>query len=218
MSSKILVLDIETTGFLNGGGLIIEVGIVSLDLKSGDIEEVYSSLCKEDKFSKECESSWIFKNSDLKFSDVISARPFIIIKQEVQEILNQYPLGITAFNKKFDFDFLKDRGIEIEKELPCPMLQATNVCKLPGRYGRYKWPKVEEAYVFFFPESKYVEEHRGLDDAKHEAEIVFELYKRNLFNVGDRDEQATKRFYVNGSDPERDAEFATLMACNSKIH
>jgi len=36
---------------------------------------------------------------------------------KVQEVLDQYPLGCTAFNKKFDFGFLKDRGLKI-KELP----------------------------------------------------------------------------------------------------
>ena len=32
---KILILDIETTGFLQEGGKIVEVGIVELDLSNG---------------------------------------------------------------------------------------------------------------------------------------------------------------------------------------
>jgi DNA polymerase-3 subunit epsilon len=55
------------------------------------------------------------------------------------------------------------------------------VCKIPGNYGKYKWPKVEEAYDFFFPNNNYVEKHRGADDAFHEADIVYELHKIGLF-------------------------------------
>jgi DNA polymerase-3 subunit epsilon len=54
---------------------------------------------------------------------------------------------------------------------------------LPGRNGSYKWPKVEEAYEFLFGKTGYVEAHRGADDAMHEGEIVYELIKRNKFNV-----------------------------------
>ena len=65
------------------------------------------------------------------------------------------------------------------------MLLATDVCKLPSRNGKpgYKWPSVEEAWKHFFPNTKYVEAHRGADDAKHEALIVYELYKMGLFRI-----------------------------------
>ena len=62
------------------------------------------------------------------------------------------------------------------------MKLATNVVKLRGRRG-YKWPKVQEAWDFFFGKTNYVELHRGADDAKHEAMIVHELYKRGIFKV-----------------------------------
>lgn len=184
---KIAVLDIETTGFLLEGGSIVEIGIVELNLDNGDINVIYDSLCREKiltaKHRKE-PFGWIFRNSDLKPEDVRSAPPFEQVKEEVQDILNQYPAGATAFNKKFDFDFLKDRGIEI-KELPCPMLIAADVCKLPNKWGYpdYKWPKVEEAFSHLFPDVEYTEKHRGADDAKHEAMIVYELFKMGLFKV-----------------------------------
>jgi DNA polymerase III epsilon subunit-like protein len=34
----------------------------------------------------------------------------------------------------------------------CTMQTATNVCKLPGNYGKYKWPKLSEAYKYAFNE------------------------------------------------------------------
>lgn len=186
--SKIAVIDIETTGFLNQGGSIVEIGIVELDLKNGEIKIVYDSLCRESILTakhKEEPFGWIFRNSDLTPEMVRYARPFEEVKKEVQNVINSYPLGITAFNKRFDCDFLIDRGIEIKKELPCPMILSTSICKLPNKngYGGYKWPKVEEAFAHFFPDIQYTELHRGADDAKHEAMIVYKLYQLGIFKI-----------------------------------
>ena len=63
------------------------------------------------------------------------------------------------------------------------MLLSTDICKIPGRYGKNKWPSVEEAFAFFFPDEEYSEKHRGLDDAKHEAKIVYRLYQDGVFKI-----------------------------------
>ena len=115
MSKKILVLDIETSGFLGQDGSILEVGIVELDLENGEIKQLYDSLCREDIFDeshKENPFGWIFENSDLTFEEVLKAPAFEIVKKQVQEILDKYPLGCTAFNNAFDFGFLRDRGLQ----------------------------------------------------------------------------------------------------------
>lgn len=185
--NKILILDIETTGFLNQGGSIVEIGIVELDLDTGEIKEVFESLVKEKILTAKHRQEpfgWIFNNSDLTASDVRNAPEETEVFLQVQAILNKYPLGCTAFNKKFDFDFLKSRGIGI-KELPCPMILSTDICKLPGRFDNYKWPKVEEAFKYFYPDIDYTEKHRGLDDAKHEAMIVYALYKLDIFKLAE---------------------------------
>ena len=182
---KITVLDIETSGFLNQGGSIVEIGIVELNLDNGEVKGLFNSLCKEDIFDethKEGRFGWIFDNSDLKFEDVMNAPAFDSVKKQVQEILDKYPLGCTAFNNSFDFGFLRDRGLRI-KGLPCPMKLSTPICKLPGNYGGYKWPKVQEAFDYFFPDNDYTEKHRGMDDAEHEAQIVYELYKMGIFEI-----------------------------------
>lgn len=182
---KILVLDIETTGFLKQGGSIVEIGIVDLNLDNGEVKEVFNSLVREDILTgkhREEPYGWIFRNSDLTVEAVREAPKMYDVFPEVQEILDSYPLGCTAYNKAFDFGFLRDRGFKIN-DLPCPMLLSTEICKLPGRFGLYKWPKVEEAFDFFFPDNEYTEKHRGADDAKHEAMIVYELYKRGIFKV-----------------------------------
>lgn len=187
VEKKILVLDIETTGFLNQGGSIVEIGIVELDLETGEIEILFDSLCREEILTakhREEPFGWIFRNSDLTPEAVRSAPPAIEVFDQVQALLNSYPLGCTAFNKAFDFGYLKDRGIQIN-ELPCPMILATDVCKLPNQNGfsGYKWPKVEEAFAHLFPDWEYTEKHRGADDAYHEAMIVYKLYTMGVFKL-----------------------------------
>jgi len=173
------ILDIETTGF-TPKDYIVEIGIVALDLDTGKAEIVYDELVREPGLSRSKSGAWIFQNSDLDFDAVMSAKP--LDTMTIQDIANRF--AMTAFNKKFDFAFFKDRGIEID-ELDCPMLVATGICKLIDKRGRPKWPSVEEAWRFFFPNDHYIEKHRGADDALHEAKIVYELYKRGHFILKD---------------------------------
>ena len=181
--TKILITDIETTGFSPTKSKIVEIGIVSLDLSNGEIQEVFNSFIKEDGITKEeIELSWICKMEYIKVDDVLNAPTLEECYPEIQHTLLAYPSGITAYNNQFDLGFLQERGFVWHRTLPCPMELATYICQIPGKHG-LKWPKVEEAYHYFFPESDYVESHRGADDAKHEAEIVYELYKLGVFKV-----------------------------------
>jgi DNA polymerase-3 subunit epsilon len=184
---NIAIVDIETSGFQNKGGLIVEVGIVGLNLETGIVTNEFNAIVKEDSFGEKHSKSpygWVFQNSDLVYDDVLCANNLTSMLPEIQGIFNKYTLGATAFNKQFDFGFLKSRGLRI-KELPCIMLTAAPVVNLPPNPGfrDAKWPKVEEAWEYFFPDTKYIEAHRALDDAQHEALIAHELYKLGKFSV-----------------------------------
>lgn len=182
--SKILILDIETTDFLQKGGKIVEVGIVELDLSNGSREIIFDSVCWETGLTeKEVDESWIINNSDLTKEAIRTSPNLKKIQPQIQEILNQYPIGATAFNNAFDFGFLESRGFTFPKKLSCPMKLSTEICKLPNPRGGYKWPKVEEAHKHFFGDVGYHEKHRGADDAFYEAEIVYELYKLGIFKI-----------------------------------
>lgn len=180
---KILILDLETTGFLDRGGKIVEVGIVELDLDSGEANIIFDKVVHEDGISEnEVAASWIVNNSDLTTEEVMSSPSLSSVKAEIQAIIDSYPLGATAFNNQFDFGFMQSRGFTFPKKLACPMLLSTNICKIPSHRG-YKWPKVQEAYDFFVGKNDYVEKHRGADDAKHEAVIVQKLYEMGVFTL-----------------------------------
>ena len=183
----IAIVDIETCGFQNQGGLIVEIGIVGLNLETGNVTDEFNAIVKEDGFGEKHSKKpydWVFQNSDLTYNDVLLANNLTGMLLEIQEIFDKYTLGATAFNKSFDFGFLKSRGIRI-KELPCIMLSAAPIVNLQPNHGfrDAKWPKAEEAWEYFFPNIQYKEAHRALDDAKHEALIAYELYKLGKFTI-----------------------------------
>lgn len=186
-NSKIWIIDIETTWFINAWWLIVEIWIVSLDLETWEIKIEFDSIVKEDGISIEHTKEpywWIFLNSNLSYSEVMSSTPLELKIQEIQNIIDRFDLWVTAYNKIFDFSFLKSRWIKIKKELDCPMLVATPICNLQSInwYNEPKWPKVEEAWNFFIW-TPYKESHRASDDAVHEAKIVYEMYKRWYFKI-----------------------------------
>jgi len=180
---KVAIVDIETTGLDPYVDFILEIGIVELDLFTGKTKVLFDSLVREQGLGEEHRNSWIFFNSDLKFEEIRNAPLLTEIQNDIDRILRNYP--VSAFNKSFDFGFLKLRGIEIPYELPCIMLTATPVCRIPSRngFGEFKWPSVQEAWDFFFPGTFYDEKHRASDDAVHEARIFFELYVCGFFSI-----------------------------------
>lgn len=181
---KILIIDLETTNFLNRGGKIVEVGIVELDLSTGEKQILFDMVTHETGITKEeVENAWIINNSSLTLEEVRQSPNLDKLRFDIQEILNEYPNGATAYNNAFDFGFMEDRGFTFPKKLPCPMLLSTDVCKIPSPRGGYKWPKVQEAWDYFFGKTDYIEKHRGADDAFHEADIVYELYKLGIFKL-----------------------------------
>jgi hypothetical protein len=63
------------------------------------------------------------------------------------------------------------------------MEAAKNVCKIIKQNGEYKNPNFQEAWDYFFPGSNYTEKHRALDDALHEAMVLFKIYQMGGFNI-----------------------------------
>lgn len=184
--SRILVIDLETTGFLNQGGKIVEIGIVGLNLETGNKKILYNEVCHERPITrKEVEESWIVKNSSMTVEEIQNSRQLKFLKPAIQQILDKYPAGATAFNNAFDFGFMENRGFVFPKKLPCPMKLATDICKIPNKngYAGYKWPNFEEAHKHFFGQTGYIEQHRGADDAFHEADLVYKLYQLGIFKL-----------------------------------
>ena len=98
------------------------------------------------------------------------------------------PHLIVAHN--FDFDLLIMRGEFLRcgfEEDPfegalkfCTMREMTPLCKLPGKYDDYKWPKLQEAHIHAFG-SEFDDAHDALADVRACAKLYFWL--RNLKKI-----------------------------------
>lgn len=58
----------------------------------------------------------------------------------------------------------------------CTMKSSTNICKLPGNYGKYKWPKLTEAHKHFFG-TEVEGAHDAMVDLRACKRIYFALTK-----------------------------------------
>ena len=178
---RIAIVDIETTGFDNKKDLILEIGMVELVIESGETNILFDSIVREKGFGDDHKDSWIFNNSDLCFEDVRHAPKLKSKRAEIQELLDSY--HVTAYNSTFDFGFLRAKKFKIANEIPCIMKTCTDIVRIPktGVRGGYKWPKFQEAWDHFFPDTVYREKHRAVDDALHEAKILHEMYKMGRY-------------------------------------
>lgn len=96
---------------------------------------------------------------------------------------------VCAHNCQFDkfiarialrrFGLLEDAQDAWWKALPtfCTMRATTDICKLPGKFaGKYKWPKLQEAYQHAFQRS-FDGAHDALADVTACKDIYFWLQK-----------------------------------------
>lgn len=184
------VLDTETTG-LDGHptDVVVDIAICKADPVKGTVEEVYSSVVGYDvsKWDDTRKNAWIFQNTDLTLDMVASAPPAEKVAVDVQRILKGR--NVTSFN--FDFDFKKFLFKEpwnlkgIIGESRCIMLASKNVCKLPGLYEDYKWPRLEQAYEMIVEGDPAGingnQTHRALSDAVMASYIFIELYRMKRY-------------------------------------
>jgi len=59
-------------------------------------------------------------------------------------------------------------------ELFCTMQESTWYCKIPGRAGKYKWPKLEELHQKLFG-VKFADAHNAMVDTQATANCFFKL-------------------------------------------
>jgi len=172
---KLLVVDIETTGFYAQSDAIVEIGIALVDTVTKEIELVFDNVIKHDKFnSKRHKNSWIFQNTTLTVEDVEKAKSLDEYKEEIQSLFDKYKM--TAYNKSFDLRFLNAAGFKMS-DVKCLMQTATQYSEYKDKNGKTKKPSVEEIYNQFFMKNGeiYVEEHRAGADAKDEAKIMLHM-------------------------------------------
>ncbi len=192
---RIYVVDLETTG-LGGyvrGDLVLEIGIALLDTISGRVKVVYDTPISypPDKM-KPHRNAWIFRNSSLTIEDVMNGKPIEIVKEEIRDLLSNKEIAI--YNVAYDFEkFLRWPPYNLAEVvagiLPCIMVSATKVCRIPSRFFGFKWPTLEEARKKLLPGVRipsHFKPHRAAADAYLSALVLQELIRLGQYNIQER--------------------------------
>ena len=75
MNKEILVLDIETTGLRPNEDLILELGMVKLNLETGEVTPLFDAIFKDSKLTAKHRNAWIFQNGFMTLEEVRDAKP-----------------------------------------------------------------------------------------------------------------------------------------------
>ena len=101
----------------------------------------------------------------------------------------------VAHNIKFDSFLLNVEialigspilNFDLSKNCFCTMLSSTNVCKIPnisGHGGKYKWPKLSEAYQYSTGEAPLSGAHNALVDCRMTAAVLKMLIDKKIVKL-----------------------------------
>lgn len=97
---------------------------------------------------------------------------------------------IAAHNAEFDRKVIRASLVRAaadplwwERKAPrfvCTMERMTPVCQIPGEYGSFKYPSLEEAHRFLFPDSDYSTVHDAEADTAACHRILREMIDRGI--------------------------------------
>jgi len=113
--------------------------------------------------------------------------PIVQAVASFDELLAKAELAV-AHNVKFDRLLLDSEYVRLGRrprwpKTFCTMLACTDVVRLPGYRGRYKWPTLEEAYCHFF-RRPLASAHDAQADVRACMAIYQELSRRGLAMQG----------------------------------
>jgi len=174
-----LVFDVETTGLPKSMKIsykkfkkwphIVQFSWIIVDKKYNKVEK--SFIIKPDNYTIPQESIDIHK-----ITNEIANSSGVDIKQVIRTFITDCKTvnKLVAHNAEFDtcvilaaccrYKIPIDTIVSVRKV--CTMKGTTKLCKLKGKYGTYKWPKLEELYKFLFGTFPNVTLHNALEDAR----------------------------------------------------
>lgn len=129
---------------------------------------------------------WIIDAAVAKIHGIttsIAERDGIEIDSALQQFASLCELAKTVVAHNIVFDELLIAAEVYRRKCPnpldnlaryCTMQNTTKLCKIPARWGGYKWPKLVEAYQHFFSES-FEGAHDALADVRACARIYYHL-------------------------------------------
>lgn len=186
-----LFFDTETSGFINKRlsaddpkqAWIMQIALCLCDEKR--IYTEFSSLIKSD--GRSC-TPGALKVHGISTNDCERG----LFEDEALGIINYCFSNahlLVAHNYSFDVELLsmffqrrgRDEYSDYMRATPffCTMKESTDLCMFPGRYGKYKWPKLTELYKFLF-EEEMKDAHDALADVRATRRCYYELKKLGI--------------------------------------
>jgi DNA polymerase III epsilon subunit-like protein len=182
-----LFFDTETSGFINRSlpadhsnqAWIMQIAFILSDEKR--IYTEFNSLIRADGrsctpgaqaihqiYTEECNKGGMPENALFDIVDRIFFEPENLL------IAHNYSFDIEMLSQYIERNDCKTKAI-ILKDIPhfCTMKNSTNLCRLPGRFGKYKWPKLTELYRYLFDE-----DFEGAHDALADVRATRRCYYR----------------------------------------
>jgi len=111
-----------------------------------------------------------------------------IVMEVMIQLFKQADL-IVCHNIGFDMKVLMSNISRYYHKLPnkftlsefhyCTMLKGTPLCKLPGKFGNYKWPKLQELHLHLFGE-EFKDAHDALGDVRATRRCYYEMTKEMI--------------------------------------
>lgn len=192
-----LVIDTETTGLVRFDlPSIHPLQPHLVQLAAILFDDNHNEQASINVMVKPCDN-WIIPDDVVKIHGITTehANQYGIMPAIVAEMFYELSRNadlIVAHNIAFDIIVMENflslfHGIEYFSYLKmfCTMKASTDICKINNDYGggRYKWPKLSEAYrIIVGKEIDKEQSHGALYDAKCCAEIYRELMRRNDLN------------------------------------
>ncbi len=210
--NKVAIIDIETTGFSRKFDKIIEIGIIELDINTKEKKILFNSPIYE-KGVELFEENEIFKKIYIDYEEVINAPPLELLQEILKLIFENY--RVAAFNSNFDLGFLKNRGFRFPKKLRDIMKYVREIIPKTQKYNfqdayRYMYNLNENRERKYLSEPNYIQQHRAIDDAMYEAELLCFLYYEFNYPL---DFQTEITDIINDSDL-KNLNFNVNLNCN----
>lgn len=186
-----LFFDVETSGFVNNKLSINDpkqAWIMQLGFILSDEDKIYTEFCTLiNSNNRHCHpGAQKVHGISTEDCDKVGMSEKTIFDVIANSFFNANLL--VAHNYAFDIRLMKhyierndcQAEAAILAAIPhfCTMLESTNLCRFPGRYGNYKWPKLTELYRYLF-DKDFEDIHNALADARATRQCYYRLKELN---------------------------------------
>ena len=177
---RVVIFDTETSDFPERDGRLVQLAahVCDISFEPALVVQEFSSLVVCPNVISPNAFAVHGISKDMTKSGVSAASAC----QWIKETVDKCDL-VVAHNAKFDvkmmdFEFKRhDMGEFAPTNVFCTMMESVNICNIPGRYGKPKWPSLAEALKELCDE-ELVGAHDALADTRACQKIFMGLVKR----------------------------------------